>query len=256
MVFKRLFGRTRHKPLREFAVPEGQRVYAIGDIHGRSDLLDKLLMQIVADDHTRDKAATTLIFLGDLADRGPDSKGVIERMMKLDAIGGSIHFLSGNHEDLIIRGWNGDTKLAPVLNRAGVRETLASYGVPEETYDALSYDEIIPVLRQAIPEDHIDFLRSFADWHRIGDYLFVHAGIRPGIPVEDQDPQDLHWIRREFTDDKSDHGVMVIHGHSITDDVDEWPNRIGIDTGAFSSGKLTAIGLEGTERWFLQTGNE
>jgi serine/threonine protein phosphatase 1 len=253
MVFKRLFGRTQHETPRAWHIPAGQRVYAVGDIHGRRDLLDQLLDKIDADDAARGPADTTLIFLGDLADRGPDSRGVIERLIQLKAASPNVICIAGNHEELLIKGWECERAIGPVFNRAGGRATLMSYGVTAEQYDDWSLAEMVEQIGHVVPESHIAFLRSFSDFHRVGDYLFVHAGLRPGIPAEDQDTEDLRWIRREFTDSPVDHGCMVIHGHTITDDVDIWPNRIGIDTGAFASDKLTAIGLEGTERWFLQT---
>lgn len=253
MVFKRLFGSVRQDTHRNWALPEGRRVYAIGDIHGRRDLLDALIAMIDADDATRGPAQTRLVFLGDLADRGAESRGVIERLMTLREEGRDVIFIAGNHEELFVKAWECERGIAAVFNRAGGRETLLSYGVSAEEYDAWSGREMIEKVGHIVPRAHIDFLKSFEDWHREGDYLFVHAGIRPGIPVEDQDAEDLRWIRREFTDSRVDHGCMVIHGHTITEDVDVWPNRIGIDTGAYASGKLTAIGLEGEDRWFLQT---
>lgn len=252
MVLKRFFSRKPNSSARTWQVPAGERVYAIGDIHGRRDLLDTLIDQIDADNDARGPAQTTLVCLGDLADRGPDSRGVIERLMQLDGARSCV-FLAGNHEELLIDVWDGKRQIAATFNRAGGRETLMSYGVSGETYDAWDLGEVTEATGRMIPEDHIAFLRRFKNWHRIGDYLFVHAGIRPGVDIEDQELADLRWIRGDFIRSEVDHGVMVIHGHTITSDIDERPNRIGIDTGAFASGVLTAIGLEGGERWFLQT---
>ncbi|MEQ1548587.1 MAG: metallophosphoesterase family protein [Chakrabartia sp.] len=255
MVFKRLFNRKEQNPVpqRLWSLPEGERAYAIGDIHGRLDLFNRLLAAIDADDAARAPARTTLILLGDLADRGPDSRGVIERAMGLVASSDNIVCLMGNHEELLTRVWDGERSSAGTFNRVGGRETLLSYGVTPEDYDQWDLGEMTEATGRVVPEAHIDFLRSFKDWHQMGDYLFVHAGIRPGHPIEDQDATDLRWIRREFTESDADHGVMVIHGHTITENIDERHNRIGIDTGAFGSDVLTAIGLEGTERWFLET---
>lgn len=253
MVLKRFFARKEEPAPRAWQVPAGQRVYAIGDIHGRLDLLDRLIDRIDFDSDARGPAQTVLVFLGDLADRGPESKGVIERLMQLAASPRDCVFLAGNHEELLIRVWEGERALAATFNRAGGRETLMSYGVTREAYDGWDLGEVTEATARLVPTEHIDFLRSFKDWHRIGDYLFVHAGIRPGVDIEDQDVTDLRWIRGDFVRSDVDHGVMVIHGHTITDDVDEQANRIGIDTGAFASGVLTAIGIEGSERWFLQT---
>jgi serine/threonine protein phosphatase 1 len=253
MVFKRLFSKAPAPAPATWSLPAGQRAYAVGDIHGRLDLLDQLLEKIAADDVARGSADTTLIFLGDLADRGPDSRGVIERLMAVEAAPGRTVFLAGNHEELLIRVWEGERSMASTFNRAGGKETLMSYGVSAATYDTWDLSEMTAATSRLIPAAHIDFLRRFQDWHQIGDYLFVHAGIRPGIHIEDQDITDLRWIRGEFIRSTENHGAMIIHGHTITADVDEHPNRIGIDTGAYASGILTAIGIEGTDRWFLKT---
>jgi serine/threonine protein phosphatase 1 len=196
---------------------------------------------------------TQLIFLGDLMDRGSDSRGVIERLMALKVATPNARFLKGNHEELFIRIWDGDTKAAAMFHRVGGRETMLSYGVREDEYDDADFAALTALVADRVPAEHIDFLRGFDDWIVAGDYVFVHAGIRPGIAIEDQRPSDLRWIRGEFTDFEGEHGMMIVHGHSITELVDVRANRIGIDTGAFMSGALTAIGLEGSERWFLST---
>ena len=154
---------------------------------------------------------------------------------------------------MLIRAWDGDRRSAGLLNRVGGKETILSYGIDEATYDKADLDELTELISATVPESHIAFLKAADDWIVAGDYLFVHAGIRPGDAVEEQKTSDLRWIRREFTDFKGDHGMMVIHGHTITEAIDAHDNRIGIDTGAYATGTLTAIGIEGTERWFLQT---
>jgi serine/threonine protein phosphatase 1 len=253
-VLKHLFkyGSAKAEP-RPFRAPAGERFYAIGDIHGRLDLLDALLRQIDEDDRTRPPAKTKLVILGDLMDRGMESRGVIERMMQLDQASDNIIFIFGNHEELMIRAWEGERNIMATFNRAGGRETLLSYGISREQYEAWDLGEIMHALQEAVPVDHIRFLKGFRNYYKAGDYLFVHAGIRPGIDLEDQTSEDMRWIRGGFLDSDEDLGMMVIHGHSITKEVDERPNRIGIDTGAFNSGILTAIGIEGSTRWFLST---
>ena len=253
MLLKRLFSRPEQPETRQWSVPVGRRVYAIGDIHGRLDLLNRLLGAIDADDARRPDADTTLVILGDLVDRGPESRGVVERLRHFKMADANVILLKGNHEELLIGVWDGERELAGTFNRAGGRATLMSYGVDGDDYDSWDLGAMTEATRQFVPQSHIEFLRSFEDWHKIGDYLFVHAGIRPGYDIEDQDPTDLRWIRREFTDADTDYGAMIIHGHTITDSVEERHNRIGIDTGAFASGVLTAVGLEGTDRWFLST---
>lgn len=234
------------------ATPVGTRVYAIGDIHGRDDLLVQLLGQIEADDARRPAAATQLVLLGDLVDRGADSAAVVARARRL-AQGDNVRFLKGNHEEVFIQAARGDALATRFFIRIGGRETMLSYGLGQADYDAMTMHALTDWMLQNVPRDDIDFLDGFEDMIEIGDYLFVHAGIRPGIALAAQKVSDLRWIREEFLDHDGSHGRIVIHGHTITDDVDECTNRIGIDTGAFRSGKLTAIGMEGSQRWYLST---
>lgn len=232
------------------AAASGERIYAIGDVHGRADCLDALIAQIDADDAARGPARTRLVFLGDFVDRGASSREVIERAI---AEAHRSEFIIGNHEEVMIRAWEGERESIKLFHRIGGRETVLSYGVDAHDYDKLGFDDLTQLIARVIPAEHIAFLRGFADHYTSGDYLFVHAGIRPGIALHEQAPADLRWIRREFLDDRRDHGVMVIHGHTVVADVDEQHNRIGIDTGAYASGTLTALGIEGTERWYLST---
>ena len=252
-MFSKLFRRKEAVPPRLWSAPEGERIYAIGDVHGRLDLLNLLLEKIEADDAARGPAKTKLIILGDLPDRGPDSRGVIEKLMRMAAASPDIIFLMGNHEEMMIRTWEGDRQVAGLFNKTGGRATMLSYGVAPETYDSWDLSDFAAKAADYVPADHIDFLRGFQNLHRAGDYLFVHAGIAPGIAIEDQDPVELRWIRRSFIESSADHGAMVIHGHTVTSAVDIRSNRIGIDTGAYESGVLTAIGLEGANRWFIAT---
>ena len=251
MVFRKIFARAVREP-RSHRLPEGQRVYAIGDIHGRRDCLDRLLVAIDDDQKVRPAADSTIVFLGDLVDRGDDSSGVIQRVMQVSRACPTV-LLMGNHEEILIRAWEGEQQAAGLLHRVGGRETLMSYGVTAAEYDLCDIEELTALIAEKIPASHIAFLRTFGDHWACGDYLFVHAGVRPGVPIDEQRPNDLRWIRREFLDDPRDHGLMIVHGHSITEAVDERSNRIGIDTGAFASGKLTALGIEGGERWVLST---
>jgi serine/threonine protein phosphatase 1 len=255
MIWNKLFRRAAPVAAPQtarFALPEGERIYAIGDIHGRLDLFDALLDKIEVDNASRPTAKAGLILLGDLVDRGPDSRGVVERAMQLAAAPSTI-VLKGNHEELLLRVCAGDHKVTGPFHRVGGRDTLLSYGVSEAAYDACELAELPALAASVVPQAHRDFLESARDYQRIGDYLFVHAGIQPGVALEDQDSTSLRWIRHEFTGSDVDHGMMVIHGHTITPEVDAWPNRIGIDTGAYASGVLTAIGIEGHAHWFLQT---
>lgn len=253
MVLK-LLKRALEPDLPTATVPDGVRVYAIGDIHGRLDLLDDLLFRIDADDRARgERARSQIVFLGDLVDRGPDSAGVVARAMELKESGRAVRFLMGNHEEVFLKAVKGSREALRFLVKIGGRATILSYGVPAADYDALDYDELAAVLARQVPASHVAFLDAFEEQIRIGDYLFVHAGIRPRVPLEAQVGGDLRWIRGEFLDYRGAHGPIVVHGHTITDSVEERANRIGIDTGAFASGKLTALGLEGAARWYLST---
>jgi serine/threonine protein phosphatase 1 len=238
---------------RRWAVPPGQRVYAIGDIHGRLDLLRALTSQLRNDDAERGAAETTFVVLGDLVNRGRDSAGVIDFLIDLEASGGNSLLLAGNHDEVFLRAACGDRDMASRLHKMGGRETALSYGIASEEYDSGGFDDLAALLHARVPTAHVAFLRRLREWGQIGDYVFVHAGIRPGTPLRDQTVGDLRWIRGEFLEAETCHGAMIVHGHTITPDPDLRHNRIGIDTGAFRTGRLTAIGLEGTERWFLTT---
>ncbi|WP_341207099.1 metallophosphoesterase [uncultured Sphingomonas sp.] len=238
-------------PPRRAAVPAGMRVYAIGDVHGRADLLQPLLGWI-AEDHARrgGEAALHIVALGDLIDRGPASAKVIDLFAADTRRNAHYSFLSGNHEEMLLAILDGEAEGVPDWLDHGGAETLESYGVdPARFWDD---PEALPrVLRAALPSRHIAFLRAMRDQVRIGDYLFVHAGIRPGVPIDEQEGRDLRWIRKEFLTSHVDHGPVVVHGHTIVPKVDYRRNRIAIDTGAYRTGRLTALGLEGEARWTL-----
>ncbi|MCJ2187941.1 metallophosphoesterase [Novosphingobium beihaiensis] len=236
------------------SVPEGERVYAIGDIHGRIDLFENLIRMIEQDDMARGTARTTVVLLGDLVDRGPDSAAVVARARDWGRTR-AIEYIQGNHEEMLLASRTKVDALRGFL-RFGGRETIQSYGVGPEAIFAADFEELQALMNAAIPQDDVDFLDSFKKMVRIGDYLFVHAGIHPDTPLEEQRGRDCRWIREPFLSHKGDFGVCVIHGHTITETPDVCPHRIGIDTGAFVHGTLTAIGLEGTERWFLQASNQ
>lgn len=242
------------RPLDNARVPEGVRVYAIGDIHGRNDLLQGLLAQIEADDRARGSAETQIVFLGDLVDRGPDSAGVIETAMALRGQGRMVRYLMGNHEEVFVKACRErDTKTLRFFLKIGGDATLQSYPITRAEYIDLDIEQLADRLETLVPEEHLAFLESFEDMILLGDYAFVHAGIRPGVPFAEQKKSDLRWIREEFVGQRGDLEKVVIYGHTIYDEIDERGSRIGIDTGAYASGKLTAIGLEGGERWYLQT---
>ncbi|HEX2803257.1 MAG TPA: metallophosphoesterase family protein [Sphingomicrobium sp.] len=235
------------------AGPRGRRAFAIGDVHGCLDLLEDLLARIQAEIDENPKPKTSIIFLGDIIDRGPASAQVVERLRTYSPRGASAHFVMGNHEEVMLRVLEGETDMLASWLRFGGAETLRSYGLEPREIAKLPDEEMLSRLRGAIPARHVQFLNSFADSISFGDYLFVHAGIRPGVEISEQSQSDLRWIRAPFLEDSTDHGFIVVHGHTITNEVDVAPNRIGIDTGAFCTGTLTALAIEGPRRWFIQT---
>ena len=237
----------------EPAIPVGHRVYAVGDIHGRLDLLDDLLARIEADNQSRAPAETILIFLGDLIDRGPSSAQVIERLRTYTRPRVRTVFLSGNHEEVLLRLLRGESQYLADWLRFGGAECARSYGIKPASIARMEPSRAVRLLSERVPASHKKFLESFIDTIQIGSYLFVHAGIRPGVELGDQSQVDLRWIRGPFLECESDHGFVVVHGHTISDEVQVRTNRIGIDTGAYRTGVLSALVLEGTERGFLQT---
>ena len=248
----RFFWPLTKKRARPPKVPSGTRVYAVGDIHGRDDLLEALLDGIASEVRTRKAARTILLFLGDYIDRGPSSRAVIERLDRLRRADPNAHFLLGNHEEALLRVLNGDSSpLADWLRFGGV-ETLASYGVEAAEIASLGGDQAVRRVRAAFPKRHVEFLEACDDSFAVGDYMFVHAGIRPGVPLAAQAQSDLRWIRAPFLDSQQDHGAVVVHGHTISENVEWRANRIGVDTGAYATGRLTALALEGERRWTIE----
>jgi serine/threonine protein phosphatase 1 len=247
----RMFGGLSARPAPHGA--EGYRAYAVGDIHGRLDLLDQLLARIEADIAARAPARNLVVFLGDLIDRGPHSAGVVERLRSWQPSDASAVFLCGNHEEVMLRVLAGEPGVLADWLRFGGAECLASYGLSPAALKAMREPEALATIKAAVPAEHRLFLGTFADTFRFGDYLFVHAGIRPGVDVAAQSQQDLRWIREAFLDDATDHGFVVVHGHTIAPAVEERANRIGVDTGAYRTGRLTAVAIEGAERWFIDT---
>jgi diadenosine tetraphosphatase ApaH/serine/threonine PP2A family protein phosphatase len=231
----------------------GWRAYGVGDIHGRLDLLEELLAKIHDDIARRPARKVLLIFVGDLIDRGPSSAQVVERLRTYRHPGVRAVFLLGNHEEVLLRILAGEAELITKWRWFGGTECLESYGVDKARLAELGDDEALEVVRTAIPKEHKEFLESFDDSCRFGDYLFVHAGIRPGVEFDQQRQSDLRWIREPFLFDETDHGFVVVHGHTIRPEVEMRPNRIGIDTGAYRTGVLTALAIEGRDSWLLDT---
>ncbi|MES2904961.1 MAG: metallophosphoesterase [Pseudomonadota bacterium] len=234
-------------------IPDGQRVYAIGDVHGRDDLLVDILEKIERDVTEHPVREATIVFLGDLIDRGEESRAVVERLRTYRPMGLRVEFLTGNHEEVLLRILDGNGDLVADWLRFGGAQCARSYGLSASRLAVMPEHAAVEALRSAIPPEHQAFLASFSDTLRAGDYLFVHAGIRPGIALAEQAQIDLRWIREPFLEHPSRHDLMVVHGHTITQQVDERPGRIGIDTGAYKYGVLTALVLEGADRGLLQS---
>ncbi|MEM9011983.1 MAG: metallophosphoesterase family protein [Pseudomonadota bacterium] len=221
----------------------GHRIYAIGDVHGCDGELGVAHEWIADDLAQRPHPQPLLIHLGDYVDRGPEVPAVIDRLLALGARADlPTVCLRGNHDEYLhialTRGWTAD---APNWLQYGGVETCLGYGVEA----GLDFDA--EALRRNVPEAHQRFLAELPLWHRLGSYLFVHAGIRPGIAIEAQSAQDLMWIRREFLESRTDHGWVVVHGHTVTSRVVDHGNRIGIDTGAVYGGHLSCLVLEEAE---------
>jgi serine/threonine protein phosphatase 1 len=235
------------------STPRGYRAYAVGDIHGRLDLLNQLLVAIERDLEQRPPRKALLVFLGDLIDRGPDSRGVVERLRTYRHDKLRPYFLAGNHEEVLLRLLSGERGILESWLQYGGAECLKSYGRDPAVLAGQNERTALAMVKDAIPTDHARFIAGFADTLSFGDYLFVHAGIRPGVDLSLQSQSDLRWIRSQFLEHEGDHGLVVVHGHTISEGVDERPNRIGIDTGAYRTGTLTALAIEGEDRWTLDT---
>jgi serine/threonine protein phosphatase 1 len=238
-------------------VPEGERLYAIGDIHGRADLLDRILSAITTDNKGRAEAAARLIFLGDYVDRGPASKQVVDRLIHGLPEGFEATLLKGNHEDLLVSFLREPLEGMNWLENGG-DATLVSYGVPPRlVHEAFMKPEALleaaRLFAGLLPEDHRLFYETLAVSFQAGDYFFVHAGVKPGVPLDRQIEDDLLWIRDDFLNWPYDFGAVVVHGHTPVRFPEDKRNRVGIDTYAFASGKLTAAGFENAERRFLST---
>jgi serine/threonine protein phosphatase 1 len=235
-------------------VPPGTRLYVVGDIHGCKVLLDQLLAGIVEDAAGSAAARRVVVFLGDYIDRGPDARQVVDTLMAGPPAswpGFQWVCLKGNHEDAMLRFLADQPGGAAWLVNGGI-STAESY-LREEPGDSFDWAGLRRHMSHALPETHRVFLSGLPLWHIEGDYCLVHAGLKPRIPLEAQSPADLLWIRDEFLASPVDHGRLVVHGHTPTWSPDVRPNRIGIDTAAFATGRLTALVAEGDEAFFLST---
>jgi serine/threonine protein phosphatase 1 len=254
MSFKTFGSRTSSaKGASAKSLPPGERVYAVGDIHGRADLLGEMQEIIAADVAHRPSSSITVIFLGDYIDRGPASCQVIDMLIGFAATRHHSIFLMGNHEEAMLR-FLADPHDGHQWWHFGGFETLHSYGI--ETRDVRlgrGFGMTRSALLAAMPQPHRDFFLSLKFANRLGDFFFCHAGVRPGVALEAQDPHDLIWIREEFLHWDDDFGVTVVHGHTPVAQPELRPNRVNVDTGAYATGRLTCAVIEGSEIAFLST---
>lgn len=229
------------------------RIYAIGDIHGRDDLL-RLLHERILNDATRHPYRQKIaIYLGDYVDRGPASYDVLERLITCPLPDFTSIHLMGNHEQ-VMRNFMRHPEAHSSWILYGGLAALSSYGVSTRIQNAPKpLHQVAEELALRMPAHQLDFLDRLETWRVFGDYCFVHAGIRPNIPLERQNPDDLIWIRDEFLHYAKPHPKVVVHGHQICDEPEVKSNRIGIDTGAFATGRLTCLVLDGEEQTFIDT---
>ena len=247
-------GAATERPGGAASVPPGALVYAVGDIHGRVEPLIQLLETIRRDASRQQADRRVLVFLGDYVDRGPQSRQVIELLRSDPAPEFETVFLKGNHEAWLLDFLN-DASVGEGWLAAGGHATLLSYGVapPIRAAAAEKWEVLRETFAAEFPEEHKAFLSSLAKTHVEGDYAFTHAGIRPGAPLEQQREEDLLWGGEGFIGDGRDHGKVIVHGHWYAAEPVVRPNRIGIDTGAFATGRLTCLALSGAGRRFLST---
>ena len=238
----------RKKPPVVRAAPEGVRIYAIGDVHGRLDVLDSLLEAIWLD--RSPDAKPVLIMLGDYVDRGPASREVLDRLIGLqDNTAIETRFIRGNHDETMLRFLD-EPSLGPTWCGFGGAEALRSYNViaPLMSDDAEGWEATRQAFADAISPDQVRFLQALEPCAEYGDYFFTHAGVRPGVELDEQDPHDMMWIRDDFLRGSATFSKTVVHGHTPEEDAFVSDRRIGVDTGAYATGRLTAIVLEGLER--------
>lgn len=255
-MFAKLFKRrpSPPPPRRAFA-PDGVVAWAVGDVHGRLDLLTPLVEAMTADLEASEAERRLIVFLGDYIDRGPDSRGVIDLLAELSRRNWlETHFLRGNHEDRM-EAFLKDPDMGPGWCDYGGREALASYGVvpPLDKNDAEGWIAACEAFNAAVDERQRAFLAAQKHSLTVGDYFFAHAGAEPGVPLDQQDPQQLMWVRHAFLNHPDPFERVVVHGHTPAETVHADHRRIGLDTGAYATGILTALRLEGDTRELLQT---
>lgn len=234
------------------SLPPSKRLVAIGDVHGRWDLLSTLIRAINAKISTLPDKQAKLIVLGDFIDRGPGSSQVVELLRKASGHYANFVVLRGNHEESFIAAAHGDGHAQKLWLTHGGQAMLQSFGIepPYEREDSFSF---AARLREGIGIDVLEWMMDLPVQLYEPPYFFCHAGIRPGVPLHKQDQQDMLWIRREFMESTLDHKAIIVHGHNVVKDVQVHTNRISLDTGAYRSGNLSAAILDSEQIVLLQT---
>lgn len=251
---RRLFSGRPRVTVETASVPDGVRVYAIGDIHGRLDLLQRLHDKILVDAAALPRTRCIVVYLGDYVDRGLNSRDVVDHLIDQPLAGFESVHLRGNHDQQLL-DFLSQPATGALWLRYGGDATLYSYGIrfPDGGPKLMQLQIMSEQLREVIPARHLTFFKGLKLTHEIGDYLFVHAGIHPEKSMEEQTIEDILWIRDEFLESDFDLGKVVIHGHSVTERPEIRENRIGVDTGAVFSNMLTCLVLEANHRRFLST---
>jgi serine/threonine protein phosphatase 1 len=231
--------------------PEGMLIFAVGDLHGRLDLLTRMYEGITGHLRQRPVADWRIIHLGDYVDRGPDSRGVIDFLIAAKARDPRIICLAGNH-DVGLLDFLAEPDVNGLFAGNGGRQTAMSYGVALDFLDEAVFPSQYGDFCRAVPEAHRHFLRNLAYSAEFGDFFFCHAGIIPGVPLDEQQPRDLMWIRDRFLNHPGLHPKVIVHGHTPSAQPEVLANRVNIDTGAFASNVLTALVIEGSDKQLLQ----
>jgi serine/threonine protein phosphatase 1 len=234
------------------ALPAGVRIYAFGDIHGRLDLLKRLLSRVDKDVAQRPTMRAVFVFLGDYIDRGPSSRETIDWLLDRREHNECV-FLKGNHEQLVINCLNNQRVFQQWLRLGGI-ETLASYGLSlGRLTSRINVAEVQAAFHRALPRAHLNFFRDQQPSFACGDFFFAHAGVKPRVELSRQAENDLLWIRDEFLGSTEDFGKIIVHGHTPTPTIEVRPNRINIDTGAYATGRLTCLVIDGSSVAFIDT---
>ena len=241
-ILKKIITKAHRPPYR---IPEGTRVYAVGDVHGRADLLETLHQRMVRDAEDARPANNVAVYLGDYVDRGLDVRDVLEILSGGPPDGFQAVYLRGNHEETLVRFLEDPRWLEHWLPMGGA-STLLNYrvNVPGNGSTAQRAPQVRDALLASLPEKHLSFLRLLRPSFALGDYFFAHAGIRPGVPLNRQSPEDLLWIRDGFLASTARHEARIVHGHSIVSRPEVLPHRIALDTGAYATGNLSCAVLE------------